>query len=111
MPTHMSVGNHPDSAPHEPPGRPPVHVTVVEAEACHFCEAARETITRIADEMPLDVTYVPSRSHQGLALIQHHRATLAPLVLVEGRFVSNGRLSETLFRKRISWVLATREND
>jgi glutaredoxin len=92
---------------HEPPTQQPIRVTVVEAEACHFCEAARETITQVAVDTPLDVTYLSSRSERGLALIRQHRAALAPLVLIEDHFVSNGRLSKNLFRKRISEVLAT----
>lgn len=108
MPTRPSVESHPDSALHEPLSSQPIRVTVVEAEACHFCEAAREAISRVAEDIPLAVTYIPSRSARGLALIQQHRAAVAPLVLIEDQFVSNGRLSEGLFRKRISEVRAVR---
>lgn len=107
MPTHLSVGSHLDS-PEQPSSPRPVHITVVEAEACHFCEAAREVIAAVARDIPIEATYIPSRSERGLALVQQHRAVMAPVVLVEGRFVSSGRLRESRLRSHLDEILASR---
>lgn len=105
LPSAGNQQNFPTREPHRPE---PVGVVLVEAEACHFCEAAHEVIDRVAQEIPLDVTIVASRSERGLDLVRCHRASMVPLVLVDDRFVSNGRLSEKLFRKRVSQALAAR---
>lgn len=109
MPILPSVGTQLNSPPREPCRPEPVGVVLVSAEACHYCEAAREVIDRVAEDVALDVTVVASRSERGLALVRRHRASMVPLVLVDDRFVSNGRLSEKLFRKRVSQAVAARE--
>ncbi len=85
-----------------------IRVTVVEADACHFCEDARETIAAVSKHTPLDVTFIPSRSDRGLALVKQHRAAMAPVVLVEGNLVSSGRLLERVLRMHVDAVLAER---
>lgn len=71
-----------------------LEVTVVETDGCHFCEDAHGVLDEFANlGYSIDVTTHDLRSPEGQALMQHHRAALSPLVLVEGRFVSQGRLS------------------
>ncbi|HWJ80623.1 MAG TPA: glutaredoxin family protein [Nocardioides sp.] len=77
----------------------PAQVTVVESEACHFCADAQEALAEIARDHPLAIETVDVRSPRGSALMQRHRATMSPLVLVDGRFFSNGRLPRRKLRK------------
>jgi hypothetical protein len=86
------------------PGSPPVTVTVVESEACHFCDDARQVLTEVSAGFPVEVQVVDVRSRQGRALMQAHRAVMSPLVLVDGVFFSHGRLS----RRKLVRVLDQR---
>lgn len=70
----------------------PARITVVESEACHFCEDAHRALSELAARYPLDVETVDVRSETGQRLMQVHRASMSPLVLVDGEFFSHGRL-------------------
>lgn len=79
--------------PHDACATPPLaHLTVVEAEACHFCHDAREALDGLASRYPLDITSIDARDPLGIELMQEHRAAMNPLVLVDGAFFSQGRL-------------------
>lgn len=69
-----------------------VQVTIVESEGCHFCVAAGEALAEAAARYPLAVRTIDARSAEGQALLQEHRATMSPLVLLDGSFFSHGRL-------------------
>lgn len=74
--------------------RDSVAVTVVETDACHLCADAHDMLDEFARRgYSIEVTTRDLRSPEGQALMLHHRAALSPLVLVEGRFFSQGRLS------------------
>lgn len=68
------------------------YVTIVEAPACHFCADAQEALSELAARFPLVVGTVDIRSSMGQFLVQKHRASMSPLVLLEGEFFSHGRL-------------------
>jgi hypothetical protein len=74
------------------PAFEPVRITVVDSEACHFCEDAHRALTALAANYPLAVDTVAVRSEAGQALMARHRAPMSPLVLLEGTFFSSGRL-------------------
>lgn len=87
------------------PGTPPrVRVTLVESEACHFCADAHEVLEQAAASHPLEVETLDVRTPEGQALMQLHRATMSPLVLVDGRFFSHGRLP----RRKLAALLGQR---
>jgi hypothetical protein len=67
-------------------------ITVVNSVGCHFCADAESAITELATEYAIDVTHIPMASPQGIDLMQHHGAGMSPLVLLDGQFVSSGRL-------------------
>jgi hypothetical protein len=79
-------------------------VTVVESEACHFCDDARAVLADLTDRYPLTIETVSVRSADGRELMARHRAALSPLVLLDGAFFSHGRLP----RRRLIKVLQTR---
>lgn len=75
-----------------------VPVTVVHTEACHFCEDALDALRGLAEEYPLRVSTVPGDSPQGQRLLAEYRAGMFPLVLVDGRYFSQGRLPRRKLR-------------
>ena len=82
----------------------PALITVVESEACHFCADAHHVLADFAVDYPLEVNTVDVRSEAGRLLMARHRATMSPLVLIDGVFFSNGRLP----RRRLAKHLAQR---
>lgn len=70
----------------------PARVTLVTTPACHFCHDAETALAEIGEEFPLSITRLDLRSPEGSALVQRHRAVMSPLVLIDGQFVSAGRL-------------------
>lgn len=86
-----------------PSGRTsPAHITVVDSAGCHFCADADTALTELAHEFNLDVVHVPMTSEPGMQLMQDHGAGMSPLVLLDGRFVSAGRLSRGRLRTMLT---------
>lgn len=83
---------------------PLAHLTVVPAVACHLCEQADRIVAELGTTYPLSVERVALDSDEGRRLVALHRPAQAPLVLVDGRFFSAGRLPrrklDTLLRGR-----------
>jgi hypothetical protein len=77
-------------------------VTVVTSHACHLCEDAVAELGLRADELTL--TVVPADTPLGRELVQRHRPVMFPLVLVDGAFLSSGRLP----RRKLDKVLSSR---
>lgn len=76
-------------------------VTLVHADACHFCEDADAALARLAEDFPLRVERVEAQSAAGRRLVDEHRAPMYPLVLVDGEFFSCGRLPKAKLRRRL----------
>jgi hypothetical protein len=83
----------------------PVRITVVHSPACHFCEDADSALDVLARDHRIEVTSVPIDSAEGAALVATHRPAMNPLVLVEGRFFSSGRLP----RRKLAKLLRDRQ--
>ncbi|WP_199421605.1 glutaredoxin [Actinotalea solisilvae] len=81
-----------------------VHVTVVHAPACHFCDDATRTLAELGETWPLAVRVVELESAEGAQLVMRHRPAMNPLVLVEGEYFSSGRLP----RRKLAKLLAAR---
>ncbi len=88
-------------------GAPRVDITVVSTPACHYCADAELALTVIADRYPIHVRIVELESPEGLRLTARHRPAMSPLVLVNGRFFSAGRLP----RKKLLAVLSDAAED
>ncbi len=82
----------------------PTRVTVVESDACHFCEDAHRVLEELATSYPLSIDTVNVRTAAGQELMSRHRAALSPLVLLDGVFFSHGRLP----RRKLTKVLHAR---
>jgi thiol-disulfide isomerase/thioredoxin len=81
-------------------------VTVVHAEACHFCDDAEQALALLAEEFPLEVTVIEVGSAEGRRLVAVHRPAMNPLVLVDGAYFSAGRLP----RKKLTRLLEARDS-
>lgn len=79
-------------------------VTVVHAPACHFCEDAERTLDALGEGFHLEVSVVDVDSGHGRSLVAEHRPAMNPLVLVDGRFFSAGRLP----RRKLEKLLRSR---
>ncbi|WP_228489265.1 glutaredoxin family protein [Raineyella fluvialis] len=82
-------------------------VTIVESEACHVCAEANTVLADLGGEFPLAVERIDARSREGAALLQELRAAMTPLVLLDGAYVSSGRLS----RRRLRRLLRARTRE
>lgn len=80
----------------------PALVTVVESEACHFCADAHRVLADLAVDYPLVVDTVDIHSETGRLLMTQHRATMSPLMLLDGAFFSNGRLPRRKLAKYLT---------
>jgi hypothetical protein len=79
-----------------------VRITLVPSPACHYCEDAIRALTELASEYTFEFEQVPLESNEGRRLVALHRPALAPLVLIDGRFFSSGRMP----RKKLARLLA-----
>jgi thiol-disulfide isomerase/thioredoxin len=77
-------------------------ITVVYAPACHFCDDAQVALAELGREYPLRVELVDADSPRGMALVSEHRSPMFPLVLVDGRFFSYGRLPSRKLRRLLA---------
>ncbi|MDM8085323.1 glutaredoxin [Cellulomonas cellasea] len=82
---------------------PPV-VTLVQSPACHLCLDAEQALAELAARFPVEVRTVKLDSEEGRALVALHRPPMSPLALVDGVFLSSGRLP----RKKLAALLAGR---
>ncbi|WP_407343560.1 glutaredoxin [Pengzhenrongella phosphoraccumulans] len=78
-----------------------INITVVHAPACHFCDDAEQSLSLLAERFPLAVRIVALESDEGRLLTAKHRPAMNPLVLIDGRFFSAGRLP----RKKLTALL------
>jgi hypothetical protein len=83
----------------EPHPSPP-RITVVSVPDCHLCDDARALLSSFP-EGELVVAYLAADSDAGRALVGRHRPALAPLVLLDGEFLSSGRLSRGRLRRAL----------
>ncbi len=77
-------------------------VTVVTSDASHLCEDALAELGPRPEE--LSPIVVPASTPVGQELVRVHRPIMFPLVLVDGAFLSSGRLP----RRKLDKVLASR---
>lgn len=68
---------------------------------CHFCDQAKDVLVRLAGEYELEVREVALDSEEGRRLALEAGAPFPPVVFVDGRSFSFGRLSERRLRKAL----------
>ena len=86
-------------------------LTLVTAPGCHFCEDAHRAVTGLIENgAAIEMEVVQATSPLGLALLAEHRPAMNPLVLIDRRYFSAGRLPirklQALLARRASSPLA-----
>ena len=76
-------------------------VVLLTKDDCDLCTQARETLERLSDEFELQVREVALDSSEGAELALEAGAPFPPVVFVDGRPFSYGRLSERKLRKTL----------
>ena len=79
-------------------------ISLVRSDGCHYCEDAITALADLAARYPVQVSIVDADSAMGAVLLAEHRPTMFPLVLVDGRMFSYGRLP----RRKLAAFLQTR---
>jgi hypothetical protein len=76
-------------------------VTLVHTPACHLCDDAAAALAQLAQEFPLQVELVDALAPAGRRLVGDYRAAMFPLVLLDGKFFSCGRLPRMKLRRQL----------
>lgn len=77
-------------------------VVIVEREGCSDCANANDLLERIQQERrDLTVRHVQAADPLGRTIIAELSAVEVPVVLVNGHYVAQGAISESLLRERI----------
>ena len=76
-------------------------VVLLTKDDCDLCAQAKETLERLSDEFGLQVREVALDSSEGAELALEAGAPFPPVVFVDGRPFSYGRLSERKLRKTL----------
>jgi hypothetical protein len=73
-------------------------ITLLTQADCALCEHAKQVLTRVSNDHPLEVTEIDLASEHGRALAARAGVLFAPGVLVDGHPLGYGRLSERRLR-------------
>jgi glutaredoxin len=76
-------------------------IVLLTKEDCDLCEQAKATLERLSNEFELRVREVALASTEGAELAREAGAPFPPVVFVDGRPFSYGRLSERKLRKAL----------
>ena len=77
-------------------------ITILTQGACVSCEQAKEIISRVALEHPIETREISLSSEEGLVLAARHGVVFAPGILIDGTMFSYGRLSEKKLRRQLA---------
>jgi glutaredoxin len=86
----------------------PFAVILLTQDQCGFCDHAKQVLTRLAADYPLQVTEIGLADEEGQTLARTAGVLFAPGVLVEGTPFSFGRLSERKLRRALDQRLRDR---
>lgn len=76
-----------------------IEVLLVTAEACHFCDHAKQVLRRLAERYPLAVSEIAWTSEEGRRLAERDGVAFPPGIYLDGSFFGYGRLSSGKLQK------------
>jgi len=76
-------------------------VVLLTKDDCHFCAQAKDVLARLRGEYGLRVREVVLESDEGRTLALESAAPFPPVVFLNGKTFSYGRLSERKLRKAL----------
>ena len=80
----------------------PRQITLLTQTDCHLCEHAKQVLTRVREDHPLEVEEIDLDTDTGRKLATEAGVMFAPGVLLDGRPFGFGRLSERKLRKALT---------
>jgi len=78
-----------------------IHVTLLTAEGCHYCEQAQDLLARLGKEWALAVEEIPLHSVEGSQRALRDGIVFPPGLYVDDSLFGYGRLSEAKLRRRL----------
>jgi len=83
-----------------------IDIVVLSQPDCHFCDEAQAILARLTPSYPISIRQIALDSDQGRDLAARHGVMFAPGIVMNGRLVSYGRLSERRLRRHLDRHLA-----
>lgn len=77
-------------------------VTLLTQPSCSMCDFAKQVLTRVGMDHPLDIREIPLDSPTGRALATEHSVLFAPGIFIDGELFGYGRLSERKLRRQLT---------
>lgn len=77
-------------------------ITLLTQPLCAFCDQAKEILSRLTTDYPLNVHEIRLDTEEGRKLAIQHAVMFAPGVLIDGQLFSYGRLSEKKLRLQLT---------
>ncbi len=79
----------------------PIQITLLTQSSCGFCDHAKEVLSRVGADYPLEITEIDLAAEEGQLLAARAGVLFAPGVLVDGESFSFGRISERKLRRTL----------
>jgi glutaredoxin len=79
-------------------------ITILTQESCPSCVNAKNTLSLIKDEYPVEIVELPLATEEGREMASRVGVVFAPGILIDGTLFSYGRLSEKKLRRHLSTV-------
>lgn len=76
-----------------------MEILLVSVPGCHFCRDARGVLIEFASEFGFELREIDARSAEGGGVVELYRPAMWPVVLVDGRPFSFGRLPAIKLRR------------
>lgn len=77
-------------------------VVLITKDDCDYCEQAKDVLARLQPELGLAVREVALDSEEGRGLVAASNALFPPVLVLDGRPLFYGRLSERRLRKALA---------
>ena len=85
-------------------------ITLLTAPHCALCTHAHEVLDRVAVDTPIEIETLSIETPEGQAALGNTAIPFPPLVLLDGRPYSYGRISERRLRRDLATHLQTDPN-
>ncbi len=79
----------------------PIQITLLTQSSCGSCDHAKEVLSRVGADYPLEITEIDLAGEEGQLLAARASVLFAPGVLVDGESFSFGRISERKLRRTL----------
>ena len=79
----------------------PVQITLLTQSSCGLCDHAKEVLSRVGADYPLEITEIDLAGEDGQRLARQAGVLFAPGLLVDGESFSFGRISERKLRRTL----------